>query len=233
MKEMSLIPNAVAMLDGLCKDGLVQEAMKLFGLMHEKGTFLEVVIYTKLDDAKRIFRKMQNNGISPNVYSYTVFIQGLYKGKRLEDAIDICIEMLEAGHSPNVTTFIGLVDAICRDKGVEEAKSTIERLEKGYFADEKAIREYLDKKGTFSPLIWEVVFEKKRKPKFIDEKKTKIFCSPLTGPVRTIVGREKQWTCKNDYINYTPNSVGWLLLTVERHRWICNQTLPLPVVVGF
>ncbi|XP_019053651.1 PREDICTED: pentatricopeptide repeat-containing protein At4g38150-like [Nelumbo nucifera] len=68
MKETGLIPNAVAMLDDLCKDGLVQEAMKLFGLMHEKGTFLEVVIYTavvegfykaqKLDDAKKIFRKM-------------------------------------------------------------------------------------------------------------------------------------------------------------------------------
>ncbi|KAK4408380.1 Pentatricopeptide repeat-containing protein [Sesamum angolense] len=29
MKETGLIPNAVAMLDGLCKDGLVQEAMKL------------------------------------------------------------------------------------------------------------------------------------------------------------------------------------------------------------
>ncbi|XP_010270624.1 PREDICTED: pentatricopeptide repeat-containing protein At4g38150-like [Nelumbo nucifera] len=172
MKETGLIPNAVAMLDGLCKDGLVQEAMKLFGLMREKGTFPEVVIYTavvegfckaeKLDDAKRIFRKMQNNGISPNAFSYTVFIQGLYKGKRLEDAIDICVEMLEAGHSPNVTTFTGLVDAICRDKGVEEAKSTIERLrEKGYFVDEKAIREYLDKKGPFSPLIWEAVFGKK------------------------------------------------------------------------
>nr|DAD36503.1 TPA_asm: hypothetical protein HUJ06_007144 [Nelumbo nucifera] len=68
MKETGFIPNAVAMLDGLCKDGLVQEVMKLFGLMREKGTFPEVVIYTavvegfckaqKLDDAKRIFRKM-------------------------------------------------------------------------------------------------------------------------------------------------------------------------------
>ncbi|KAI4347921.1 hypothetical protein L6164_008694 [Bauhinia variegata] len=33
MKENSLVPNAVALLDGLCKDGLVDEAMKLFGLI--------------------------------------------------------------------------------------------------------------------------------------------------------------------------------------------------------
>ena len=64
MKETSLIPNVVAKLDGLCKDGLVQEAMKLFGLMREKVTIPEVVIYIavvdgfckaqKLDDAIRI-----------------------------------------------------------------------------------------------------------------------------------------------------------------------------------
>ena len=67
MKKMRLIPKVVAMLDGLCKDALVQEVMKLFGLMHEKGTIPEVVIYmvvvegfckvAKFDDVKRIFRK--------------------------------------------------------------------------------------------------------------------------------------------------------------------------------
>ena len=50
--------------------------MKLFGLIREKGTIPEVVVYTavvdgfckaeKLEEAIRIFRKMQNNGISPN-----------------------------------------------------------------------------------------------------------------------------------------------------------------------
>ncbi|GFP86508.1 pentatricopeptide repeat-containing protein at4g38150 [Phtheirospermum japonicum] len=67
MKETGLIPNAVAMLDGLCKDELVQDAMKLFGLMREKGTVPEVVVYTavvegfckahKFDTTIRIFKK--------------------------------------------------------------------------------------------------------------------------------------------------------------------------------
>ncbi|GFY94473.1 pentatricopeptide repeat (PPR) superfamily protein [Actinidia rufa] len=127
MKETGLIPNAVAVLDGLCKDGLVQEAMKLFGLMREKGAIPEVVIYTavvegfckaqKLDDALGIFRKMHNNGISPNAFTYTVLIQGLYKGNRLDAALDLSMEMLEAGHSLNLATFAGLVDAFCRQKG--------------------------------------------------------------------------------------------------------------------
>ncbi|KAJ0987144.1 hypothetical protein J5N97_005500 [Dioscorea zingiberensis] len=178
MKETGLIPNAVAMLDGLCKDGLIQDAMKLFGLMREKGTIPEVVIYSavvegfckaaKFDDAKRIFRKMQKNGIVPNAFSYGVIIQGLCKGMRLDDSVEFCVEMLDAGHVPNPATFTGLVDALCKEKGMEEAENLVRRLrqEKGFPADDKAIREHMDKKGPFSPMVWEAIFGKKGSQKF-------------------------------------------------------------------
>lgn len=172
MKENGLIPNAVAMLDGLCKDGLVQEAMKLFKLMREKGQIPEVVIYTavvdgfckahKCDDAKRIFRKMQSIGIVPNAYSYMVLIQGLLRCGKVDDAVEFSLEMLEAGHSPNLVTFVGLVDVVANDRGVEEAKKVMNLLRgKGYFVDEKAVRTYLDKKSPALPLVWEVVLGKK------------------------------------------------------------------------
>ncbi|KAL7234737.1 hypothetical protein ACSBR1_018233 [Camellia fascicularis] len=147
MKETSLIPNVVAMLDGLCKDWLVQEAMKLFGPMREKGTIPKVVIYTtmvesfckgqKMDNAKRIFKKMQNNVISFNAFSYTILIQAAYK---------------RGGHSLNLATFMGLVNGFCQEKGLEEARSIVGALrQKGFAFDKKAIREYLDKKGLFFP----------------------------------------------------------------------------------
>ncbi|KAL5223385.1 hypothetical protein ABZP36_028098 [Zizania latifolia] len=173
MKETGLIPNAAAMLDGLCKNGLVQEAMKLFGLMREKGTIPEVVVYTavveafckaeKLDDAVRIFRKMQGNGVIPNAFSYWLLIQGLFKGGRLEDAVGFCVEMFEAGHSPNAMTFVGLVNEVYKAKGVEEAEKLVRSFQDRNFAiDDKSIREHLDKKGPFSPVIWEVIFGKKK-----------------------------------------------------------------------
>lgn len=172
MKEGGLIPTAVAMLDGLCKDGLVQEAMKLFGLMREKGTIPEVVIYTavvegfckshKIEDAKRIFRKMQTNGIVPNAFSYGVLVQGLYNCNMLDDALDFCGEMLESGHSPNIPTFVGLVDALCRDKGVEQAQSAIHSLnQKGFAVDLKAVNEFMEKRAPFPSLAWEAIFKKK------------------------------------------------------------------------
>ncbi|CAN4105186.1 unnamed protein product [Withania somnifera] len=172
MKETGLIPNAVAMLDGLCKDGLVQEAMKLFGLMREKGTIPEVVIYTavvegfckakKFDDAVRIFRKMQGNGIIPNAFSYGIVVRGLCQGKRLDDALEFCLEMLEAGHSPNVVTFVTLVDVFCKEKSLEDAQNMIKTVrQKGFILDDKAVREYLDKKGPFLPVVWEAILGKK------------------------------------------------------------------------
>jgi pentatricopeptide repeat protein len=173
MKQTGLIPNAVAMLDGLCKNGLVQDAMKLFGLMREKGAIPEVVIYTavvdafckaaKLDDAVRIFRKMQGNGVIPNAFSYWLLIQGLCKGGRLDDAVAFCVEMFEAGLSPNAETFVGLVDVVCKTKGVDESEKLVRSFQDRNFAiDEKSIKDHLDKKGPFSPVVWEVIFGKKK-----------------------------------------------------------------------
>ncbi|XP_047947817.1 pentatricopeptide repeat-containing protein At4g38150-like [Salvia hispanica] len=179
MKETGLIPNAVAMLDGLCKDGLVHDAMKLFGLMREKGAIPEVVVYTavvegfckaqKLDDAVRIFKKMESNGIVPNAFSYQVLIKGLClgDGRRVEEAYEFSIAMLEAGHSPNLATFTGLIDGYCREKGLEEAQSVVKGMRlKGFFVEEKAVKEYLGKKGPFLPMVWEAILGKKASNKF-------------------------------------------------------------------
>lgn len=172
MKETGLVPNAVAMLDGLSKDGLVQEAMKLFGEMREKGNIPEVIVYTavvegfcramKLDDAKRIFKKMKDNGVVPNAFSYCVLIQSLCKDKRLGEAVDYSLEMLDQGWRPNVATFVSIIDGFCKEQRSDEAKTVINQFkEKGFTADEKAVREYMDKKGPFFPSVWEVVFGKR------------------------------------------------------------------------
>eukprot|EP00252_Welwitschia_mirabilis_P025089 TRINITY_DN7705_c0_g1_i1.p1 TRINITY_DN7705_c0_g1~~TRINITY_DN7705_c0_g1_i1.p1 ORF type:complete len:273 (+),score=44.59 TRINITY_DN7705_c0_g1_i1:157-975(+) len=172
MKETGLIPNAVAMLDGLCKDGLVNEAMKLFGEMREKGSLPEVIIYTaavegfcramQLEKAKKVFTKMKDTGINPNAFTYWVLIQGLCKDKRLDEAFDYGLEMLDMGWEPNVASTVALIDSLCKEGRVEDAKNVMGKFrEKGFVPDEKAVREFLDKKGPFFPAVWEVLLGKK------------------------------------------------------------------------
>lgn len=176
MKQSGLVPNAVAMINGLCKGGLIQEAMKLLRLMREKGAMPEVVVYTavvegfcqaqQFDKAKGIFRKMQNDGVVPNAYSYSVLIGGLCNGKRLDDAVEYSVEMLENGHLMNVVLFTGLVHGLCTEKGVEEARNTILMLKhKGLLLDEKEVIKYLEKNRLLSPMIGEAVFGTKKPAK--------------------------------------------------------------------
>lgn len=104
----------------------------------------------------------------PNAFSYGVIIRGLCNGMSLDDAVEFCDEMLDAGFAPNPATFIGLIDALCKEKGMAEAEGLVKRLrqEKGFPADDKAIREHMDKKGPFSPMVWEAIFGKKGSQKF-------------------------------------------------------------------
>ncbi|RRT73308.1 hypothetical protein B296_00033475 [Ensete ventricosum] len=145
----SPIANAVALVDVLCKGGLVQEAMKLFGLMRQKvpydAIYIDVVVgidkTAKFDDIRRIFGKMQKHGVVPIACSYKIPIQGLCRGWKLEDSVEFCTEMLGAGHSPNVMAFMGLVDGFCKRKGwgaggvwwvvVKEAENVVKRLQEG------------------------------------------------------------------------------------------------------
>ncbi|KAM7258786.1 hypothetical protein ACFE04_014527 [Oxalis oulophora] len=56
----------------------------------------------------------------------------------------------------------GLVDGICKEKGVEEAHIVVARLkQKGFFPNEKSLREFLEKRAPFSPSVWEAIFGKK------------------------------------------------------------------------
>ncbi|VAH60960.1 unnamed protein product [Triticum turgidum subsp. durum] len=97
---------------------------------HEPGPPLQT------EDVDGIFRKMKETGLIPNAVA---MLDGLCKNG------------------------LGLVDAVCKMKGVEEGDKLVRSFQDRNFAiDEKSIREHLDKKGPFSPIVWEVIFGKKK-----------------------------------------------------------------------
>ncbi|XP_068655797.1 pentatricopeptide repeat-containing protein At4g38150-like [Aristolochia californica] len=81
---MGLIPNAVAVLDGLCKNGLIQKAMKLFGLMRKKGK--------QKEDGIGFCIEMLEVGHSPIVATYIGLVE-----KRSEEAQCVIQRLREKG----------------------------------------------------------------------------------------------------------------------------------------
>ncbi|KAL4318104.1 hypothetical protein GQ457_18G014010 [Hibiscus cannabinus] len=110
----------------------------------------------KLEDSLRILRDMRSKGVVLDAFHFDVAIRGMCEVNHMDDAIAHCLEMLDSGHSPNVLTFVCLVEGLCKEKGVEEAESFIASLkQKGFLVDDEGVRQLLDKKGPFSPLVWE------------------------------------------------------------------------------
>lgn len=119
----------------------------------------------RFDDALKLFRKIQASGrIEPGVFTYTVLIRGLCSeggdGAGLEMAVALCEELVGLGHPPNFATWAAVVEGYVRDRGGEEARVVVLYLrQRGFFSEEKAVREHLEKKGSFSSAVWEAVFE--------------------------------------------------------------------------
>ncbi|KAI4370239.1 hypothetical protein MLD38_018609 [Melastoma candidum] len=73
--------------DGLCKEGRLEEALELLGAMRSKGFLPNNVTYStlihglcgqgKCDEARALLEEQVTNCIIPNVVSYTSLIQGL------------------------------------------------------------------------------------------------------------------------------------------------------------
>ncbi|GMN59754.1 hypothetical protein TIFTF001_028846 [Ficus carica] len=87
------------LLDGLCKNGELEEAMALFHNMEEKKLQLNIVIYNtliggtckagNLAAAKDLFCKLSFKGIQRDVRTYGIMIDGLLSGGLLGEALNL------------------------------------------------------------------------------------------------------------------------------------------------
>ncbi|KAJ9557038.1 hypothetical protein OSB04_011652 [Centaurea solstitialis] len=111
-------PNAFTyanVLEGLCNNHLVDEALSLFRLMVEKKLELDIAVSTILIDglvreAEELFQKMAEMGCVPDGVTYNVLIQGLLKNIQ-HDMIKMLFEDIEGhGFSVDASTLSMLID---------------------------------------------------------------------------------------------------------------------------
>ncbi|CAM8963102.1 unnamed protein product [Rhodiola kirilowii] len=173
MRSDGLMQNAVKMFDGLSKDGLTHEALQLFSEIKEKGNMPDVIGHTAVIEAyanagqskesHKVYLRMLAAGVLPNAYTYSVLIKGLAKDKnKLGDARKYLVEMMGKGMRPNAETYAAVAEGFVREGMESECMSLVEEMkEKGYVADEMAVREALSsKRGPVYRTVMNICFAK-------------------------------------------------------------------------
>uniref|UniRef100_A0A803KNR1 Pentatricopeptide repeat-containing protein n=1 Tax=Chenopodium quinoa TaxID=63459 RepID=A0A803KNR1_CHEQI len=94
------MPNVViynTLIDSLCKDNLLPQAL-------------------------RLFKELKVKGISPNVVTYNTLIRGMLTLGQPKEAQEMLTEMLRNNITPTTETYNMLIDMYCKDGKVGEAR---------------------------------------------------------------------------------------------------------------
>ncbi|GMP63119.1 hypothetical protein CsSME_00024939 [Camellia sinensis var. sinensis] len=126
MEEGTCKPNIIVyttIIDSLCKDRMVDVALKLFTEMNEKGIFSNVVTYNSLihglcnfgrwKEAIGMFRqKLDASSINPNVCTFNVLVDALTKEGMTKEAEGVLEVMIQRRVDPDVVTYNTLMDGL-------------------------------------------------------------------------------------------------------------------------
>ncbi|CAM8899379.1 unnamed protein product [Rhodiola kirilowii] len=120
------------LIDGLCKDGLIDKANELLLEMRKKDISPDVITYNividglhragKWEESQAMFREMLDQGLSPSVVTYNVLINALAKMGKSKEAKELFSLMLQSGQMPTVVTYNSLMDCFYREGNIEELK---------------------------------------------------------------------------------------------------------------
>ncbi|KAJ8552988.1 hypothetical protein K7X08_020381 [Anisodus acutangulus] len=115
-------------INGLCKNGKLDEARSIFKKLSFIGLLPDVRTYNVMingfcleglfDETKDILRKMEDNGCFPDNVTYNVIVQGFLRCSKISEMAIFMKEMARRGFSFDATTAELLVKAISKNPSV-------------------------------------------------------------------------------------------------------------------
>ncbi|EYU40958.1 hypothetical protein MIMGU_mgv1a026647mg, partial [Erythranthe guttata] len=120
------------LMNGYCKRGKVDEALRLFLEASSKGLEHTTALCKthQIAEAFSFLRAMEDKGVSPNIITYGILINGLCKDGKLEDAKNILNELPSKGLQPNIKIYAVIIRALCEEGFVDEAKDVLIKMER-------------------------------------------------------------------------------------------------------
>ncbi|KAI9157449.1 hypothetical protein LWI28_022772 [Acer negundo] len=137
------------MIDGLCKDGKISDAIELFLEKTDKtnGGFCSPnhVMYTsiiqalcndgRIFKASKFFSDMRFDGLRPDVITYVVMLQGHFQAKHMPDVMMLQADMIKMGIMPNAVTNEVLASGYQENRYLKSAFRCFEDLKRNQALD--------------------------------------------------------------------------------------------------
>ncbi|CAO2822301.1 unnamed protein product [Amaranthus hypochondriacus] len=136
------IPDIViysTIIDSLCKDQLLPQALNLFAKMKKKGIFPDIITWAsllhgfceagQLDEAMELIDKMVTEGVSPNIVTYNTLLDGLCKVGQLRKAIDVFLSLTSKRLKPDLHTYTIMIRGLCKGGLIGEAYELFKKME--------------------------------------------------------------------------------------------------------
>ncbi|XP_031278089.1 pentatricopeptide repeat-containing protein At1g62720-like [Pistacia vera] len=116
-------------IDGLCKDGLIEKA-------------------------RQLLLEMKGSRISPNAVTYTTLIHGLCCVSDWEKGKSLFIVMMNQGVQPFVMTFNVVINELCQRGKLDEANRLLElMIQRGRIGDARELFAFITRKG-YTSHVW-------------------------------------------------------------------------------
>ncbi|GFP95593.1 putative pentatricopeptide repeat-containing protein at1g12700 mitochondrial [Phtheirospermum japonicum] len=151
--------KAKEIFDSIAKNGFKHTVFSYGGLINGKGLEHTTVIYNtmmhgllrvgRFDDARNLFRDMENRKIDPSLRTFNILLDGLCRARRIDEAFSFVRVMEEKGVSPNVITYGTLIDGLCKNGRVEIARNVLNLLpsKEGFVEEAKSLVMEMEKSG--------------------------------------------------------------------------------------
>ncbi|KAF7082043.1 hypothetical protein CFC21_085924 [Triticum aestivum] len=125
-------------IDGLLKEGEVDQAYRLFSEMLRQGVSPNIVTCNSIisgmcklhamDKAEEVLQQMLDRRILPDVTTYTSLIHGYYSLGQCEEVDRVFKEMPRNGVQPNIITYSIQMDYLCKNGRCTEARKIFDSM---------------------------------------------------------------------------------------------------------
>ncbi|KAH1243748.1 Pentatricopeptide repeat-containing protein [Glycine max] len=129
MKPSGIVPNAYAyncVISEYCNARMVDKALNVFAEMREKGGLCRG---KKFGEAVKIVHQVNKVGLSPNIVTYNILINGFCDVGKIDTAVRLFNQLKSNGLSPTLVTYNTLIAGYSKVENLAGALDLVKEME--------------------------------------------------------------------------------------------------------